>query len=540
MRSGVEAVSRPVFRRFGLAAPAWSGSVRHLVGVLALAAAYYGAAKLGYVLEFSGPVAAVVWLPSGVGIAFLALGGVRFWPGALVGDLLANDYALLPLGSALGQTAGNMAEVLVGALLIRRLAARGSPLDNLGGIARLLGAIAAATAISATVGPLSLRAGGVVSASELPEVMRTWWLGDATGALIVIPLALAWYQPPPRGWARGRGVEAVLMLVAVAGMSQIAFSTESTLAYLVFPALGWAGLRFGRRGATLAIAVAAGVAIWKTTHYHGPFVYDSITHSVLTTQLYIAVAALSTLCLTALVSERERFAEGLEASRARLVEASDTERRRLERNLHDGAQQHLTALAVRLGLASELAREAHEPAAAVLGEAGAEVGLVIDELRELSHGIHPSILSDLGLTRALKAVARRSSVPITFVDELRATQFDESVEATAYYVFAEALTNTQKYAHASSVRVRATATRDALRLEIADDGSGGATEPASGGLAGLRDRVEALGGAFDLDSPSGHGTRIAVVIPRRRAASVRHGTPSGDDKASVEPDVPIG
>ena len=110
--------------------------------------------------------------------------------------------------------------------------------------------------------------------------------------------------------------------------------------------------------------MAAGFAIWQTTHYHGPFVYESIPLSVLTTQLYIAVAALSTLCLAALDCERKRFAEGLDASRARLVKASDTERRRLEHNLHDGAQQHLTALAVRLGLAADLAREAHEPGAA--------------------------------------------------------------------------------------------------------------------------------------------------------------------------------
>jgi signal transduction histidine kinase len=507
---------RPRFGRLGLGLPAWRLPARYVVGVLALAAAYYGAAKLGYVLEFSGPVAAVVWLPSGVGIAFLALGGLRFWPGALVGDLLANDYALLPLGSALGQTAGNMAEVLVGALLIRRLAARGSPLDSLGGLARLLAAIAAATAISATVGPWSLRAGGVVSGSELLEVMRTWWLGDATGALIVIPLALAWYQPPPRGWARSRAVEGVLMLAAVAGMSEIAFTGASPLAYLVFPPLGWAAFRFGRRGATLAIAVAAGVAIWRTTHFHGPFVYDSITLSVLTTQAYIAVAALSTLCLAALVFERERFAEGLDASRARLVKAADTERRRLERNLHDGAQQHLTALAVRLGLAADLAREAHEPGAAALDDAGAEVGQVIDELRELSHGIHPPVLSDLGLARALKGLARRSSVPTSFVNELPSTRFDDTVEATAYYVVAEALTNAQKHAHASSVRLRATATRGALRLEIADDGIGGATEPASGGITGLRDRVEALSGTFDLDSPTGHGTRIAAAIPQRQ------------------------
>jgi signal transduction histidine kinase len=500
--------------RLRLGLPAWHLHGRYIVGVLALAAVYYGAAQLGYLLRFSGPVAAVVWLPSGVGIAFLALGGLRFLPGALLGDLLANDYALLPLGSALGQTAGNMAEVLVGALLIRRLAVHGSPLDSLGGIARLLAAIAAATAISATVGPLALLAGGVVSGSDLPEVARTWWLGDATGALIVIPLALAWYQPPVRGWARSHAVEGLLMLAAVAGASEIAFRSKSPLAFLVFPALGWAALRFGRRGATLAIAVAAGFAIWHTTHHHGPFFYDSITLSVLTTQVYIAVAALSTLCLAALVLERKRFAEGLAASRARLVKASDTERRRLEHNLHDGAQQHLTAVAVRLGLAADLARETHEPDAAALAEAKAELELAIDELRELSHGIHPSVLSDLGLGQALKVLVRRSCVPTAFVDELPATRFDDTVEATAYYVVAEALTNAQKHAQASSVRVRAGATRRTLSVEIADDGIGGATTPASGGLTGLRDRVEAVGGTLDVDSDSGHGTRIAALIPR--------------------------
>jgi len=508
--------SRPVLPHSGVALPAWGLQGRYLGGVLGLAAAYYAAAKFGYELEFAGPVAAIVWLPAGVGIAFLSLGGLWFWPGVLVGDLLANDYALLPLGSALGQTLGNMAEVLVAALLIRRLAARGSPLDSLGGIARLLAAITAATAISATVGPLSLVAGGVVSGSELAEVARTWWLGDLAGALVVVPLALAWYQPMARGWPRSRAVEAVLMLATVAGMSEIAFRSERPLANLVFPALGWAALRFGRRGATLAITVAVGIAVWKTTHHDGPFVFDSITLSVLSTQLYIAVAALSTLCMAALMSERKRFAAGLDASRARLVTASDTERRRLEHNLHDGAQQRLSALAAKLGLAADRARETHQPGAAILDDAGAEVVLAIDELRELSHGIHPSVLTDLGLATALRAVARRSSVPITFVDELPSTRFDETVEATAYYVFAEALTNVQKYAHASSIRVRTSTPTHGLHLKITDDGVGGAVEPTSGGLTGLRDRVEALGGTFHLDSPSDQGTTISVVLPQRQ------------------------
>src|SRR3954462_371554 len=329
MSFGTEVVSEPISRRVGLELPAWGLRGRYVAGVAALGCAYYAAAKVGYELEFSGPVAAIVWLPAGVAIAVLSLGGLRFWPGVLIGDLLANSYSTLPIGSALGQTLGNMLEVLVAAMLIRRILARGSPLDSLGGLGRLLAAIAAGTAISATIGPVSLWAGNVISGSELPRVARTWWLGDAAGALVVIPLALAWYRPPPRGWARGRAVEAMVMLAAVAGMSEIVFRSDRPLSYLVFPALGWAGLRFGRRGATLAIVVAVGFAVWNTTHYHGPFVFDSITLSVLSSQLYIAVAALSTLCLAALVSERKTFAEQLDASRARLVKASDSERRRL-------------------------------------------------------------------------------------------------------------------------------------------------------------------------------------------------------------------
>jgi signal transduction histidine kinase len=143
--------------------------------------------------------------------------------------------------------------------------------------------------------------------------------------------------------------------------------------------------------------------------------------------------------------------------------------------------------------------------------------LAIDELRELAHGIHPAALTTYGLASAISGIAARSALPITLV-ELPSTRVDEAAEATAYYLFAEILANAQKHAHASSIRARATTTPRILHLEIADDGIGGATERPGGGLTGLRDRVEALGGTFTIDSPSGHGTRIAAAIPATRAA----------------------
>jgi integral membrane sensor domain MASE1 len=120
--------------------------------------------------------------------------------------------------------------------------------------------------------------------------------------------------------------------------------------YLIFPPLIWAALRFGPRGGTLAVLIAAAFTVWNTSHYLGPFVFSKIGPDVVGTQLFLAVAALTTFCIAAVVSEREAFGEGLRASRARLVEASDTERRKLVRNLHDGAQQRLSALPVHLHL----------------------------------------------------------------------------------------------------------------------------------------------------------------------------------------------
>ena len=149
--------------------------VRYVLLVGALAGAYYGAAQIGYELKFTGPVAAIVWLPVGVGIAFLYLGGLSLWPGVVLGDLLANEYETLPLGSAIGQTIGNMLEVVVAAYLIRRLVRNGRPLDSVAGVCGLLVAIFAGTAVSATIGPLSLaprrRPIDVGSAARLAHVV---------------------------------------------------------------------------------------------------------------------------------------------------------------------------------------------------------------------------------------------------------------------------------------------------------------------------------------------------------------------------------
>jgi len=233
----------------------------------------------------------------------------------------------------------------------------------------------------------------------------------------------------------------------------------------------------------------------------------------LSTQLYVAVAALSTLVVAAIVTERERFGERLAASRARVIGAADGERRRLERNLHDGAQQRLTALAFQLREASGRVQQAPEQAPILFHDAETELSLAIDELRDLAHGIHPAVLTDLGLEAAAENIAGRAQMPVTVDMELPRTRLDDGVEATAYYVIAESVANAQKHASASAIWIRASLAHGKLHLAIGDDGVGGATDRSGSGLEGLRDRVEASGGTFVVDSPPGRGTLITATIP---------------------------
>ncbi|MET0731412.1 MAG: sensor histidine kinase, partial [Solirubrobacterales bacterium] len=212
------------------------------------------------------------------------------------------------------------------------------------------------------------------------------------------------------------------------------------------------------------------------------------------------------------ITDRLQREQELKASRARIVAAADEARRRLERDLHDGAQQRLVALALNLRLAATKLETDPEAAAALLSETATELGEATTELRELARGLHPAVLSDRGLRPALEALAGRAPLPVE-LDASQPERLPEAVESASYFVVAEALTNVARYAHASRAEVSVSRENGEVEVSIRDDGVGGADPEAGSGLRGLADRVAALDGRLEVVSPPGAGTTVRAVIP---------------------------
>ena len=208
--------------------------------------------------------------------------------------------------------------------------------------------------------------------------------------------------------------------------------------------------------------------------------------------------------------ERRHQDAALQRSRARVIEAADSERRRVGRDLHDGAQQRLMAVGNLLRLASRKLADEHE-AAEVLRLASDELGEAHSELRDLARGLHPVALSERGLESALESLTVGCAMPVTL--EVDAEDLPEQVELAAYFIVSEALTNASRHAGASPVRIRVARSDGALALEVADEGPGGADASGGTGLRGLAERVDALGGRFEVDSPPGAGTRVSARLP---------------------------
>jgi PAS domain S-box-containing protein len=280
-----------------------------------LAATYYAAAKIGLRLAYLHGTVTALWPPVGVGIAALVLYGTRLWPGIVIGDLLVADFSS-PLGTVLGQTLANTLEILVAAALLRRLIGGRTGLERVGDVFALVAAAVVGALISASIATTSLRLGDVIPSDQFAKVWRTWWLSDFSGALVVTPLILTWATRGWRGLTRWHLFEGAALLTALVLLAEI--PSQRDVPYVVFPVLIWAALRFGPRGAATALVVVSSLTVWNTAHNAGPFVRESITDSLLSSQLFLATAALTALVLAAATAERTRADEALRANEERL------------------------------------------------------------------------------------------------------------------------------------------------------------------------------------------------------------------------------
>ena len=658
----------------------------YAASVVVVAGLYYLSGRVGLKLAYLDGAVAALWPPAGFGLAVLFLGGLRLWPGVVIGDLLLADLST-PAATILAQTVGNTVALVVAVLLLRRLTGGRAELTRVVEVLALVVCALLAAVVSGAVGPISLRLGDVISADDLGRVFRTWILGDGSGVLVVAPVLLTWVTLGWRDLRRRDLIEGAVLIVALVLLTEL--PPQRDVPYIVFPVLLWAALRFGPRGAATAILIVCSITVWNTAQSDGPFTRDTLTDSLLATQLFIATSAITSLVLAAVTAERTRAAralaaadaaqraltdeqaalrrvatlvageaspsrvfeqvtaevgrllglpgasvfqydgeahtatvvgawsehgpprfpvgvkleldgdtviakvvrtgspqrveryeqasgtlaktvrgfgyraavaapvsvggrlwgvlaaattssdalpEGLEqrlcdfadlvaqalanadayeklaASRAHVVEVGDAERRRLERNLHDGAQQRLVSVALSLSMVGTKLES--DPAAArkALSAAQEDLAQGLAELRELARGIHPVILTERGLGPALNALLARAPVPVE-IQEMPEQRLTPTVEAAAYYVVAEAITNVGKYAQASGATVGVSRSNGFALVTVADDGVGGADPARGSGLHGLAARVESLNGRLDVDSPPGRGTRIRAEIP---------------------------
>jgi signal transduction histidine kinase len=317
------------------------------------------------------------------------------------------------------------------------------------------------------------------------------------------------------GWSAVLYAAVAVLLVCV--QVPVAWGLGVVLALLASPVLAWDGGPSTAQVALLALGVV-GPWVWAVAAQSLALAHTRLARALLgrsraADDVERAEAAAEQAREDADVAQQR--AEHLATTRTRAVGAADDDRRRIERDLHDGAQQRLVALGVELGTARRAAATDPDAAAAALDHAHREIKETLAELRDLVRGIHPAVLTDRGLDAALSAIAARHPVPVTVdvPDAAALSAASPGAQAAAYFVTAEALTNSARHSGATQVVVRAEVDGPLLRLEVLDDGHGGALPAPGGGLDGLRSRLEALDGTFSLDSPAGRGTRITVEVP---------------------------
>lgn len=274
---------------------------------------YFLAGKLGLALASIHPSASAVWPPTGIALAAALLFGLRVWPAILLGAFLVNITTAGSIATSAGIAAGNTLEALIGARLVNRFAAGIDAFQRPQSVLRFALVIALAATVSASVGLLSLYAGGYAEAARAPGVWFTWWIGDTVGALVFTPFILVWARAR-KDAVTGSPVEAVALGLAIAGVTGLVFSYREPVGYALLPLVVWASVRFGRRGAATAALAISAIALWGTVQGLGPFATDSPNRPLLYLEVFVGSVMLTSLVLAAAIRGREQAEAALRRS----------------------------------------------------------------------------------------------------------------------------------------------------------------------------------------------------------------------------------
>jgi signal transduction histidine kinase len=548
-------------QRLALPRPSLSASLGYLAKVSALAAAYFGGAKLGLTLAAAHSSISAVWPGTGIALAALLLWGNRAWPGVLLGAVLANCWTGVPPLAVAGIATGNTLEALAGAYLLRRVGFRPS-LTRVRDVLALFGlAAVVSTTLSATVGVASLWIEGVLPGGDLGSAWRVWWLGDMTGDLLIAPLLLVFAGGVQLRQRPGRAAEAAALVVTAVAVATFAFTHTGPLGFLIFPVVLWAGLRFAQPGATVTSVVVAGIAVLFTADGSGPFINGSPDDKLLLSQGFMGVAASTALLLAAVTSERQRAEQALRQANEQLeaqvqdrtaeLRHSNAELRRslgeLDQFGHVASHDLSEPLRATVGFAELLAKRYRgrldERADGYIDhiiDGGNRMKALIDALlsypREGKAEVDraevrcDAILRDA--TAALSKTINAASATVT-ADRLPAVQADPVLLRE---VFDNLLSNAVKFSGGAGSHVHVSAQRESQgwRLSFRDNGIGIAphhTElvfrvfkrlhgrdeyPGTGmGLATCRKIVESHGGEIWVKPAAGGGSVFSFTLPDR-------------------------
>lgn len=531
--------------------------LRYTLAVAALAIVYIVAARAGLMMDAVAGFATLVWPPSGLALAALLVFGLGLWPGVLIGAFVANLLAGAPVPVAFGIGVGNTLEAVLAVYALSRIPGFHISLERLADVIGLIVLAAGlSTTVSATIGVTSLYLGGIISSAQLAETWRAWWLGDLIADLLIAPVLLVWASGRGKLGDRKRQLEALALGISVVAASLLIFGGPAgpatatgkfAQAYMFFPLLIWAALRFGQRGAVSMAFIVSVIAIWGTAMGHGPFVRPALYQSLIALQTFMGVAAATFLVLGASISERRRADAETRLAHARAAEANQAKAEFLAVMSHE-LRTPLNAISgyvdlMSLGVDGALTEKQRTSLSRIQLNQQQLLSLIDDvlsfakiEAGKLRIDIQTVLVHDV--IQSLEAIVR----PELQRKELAFScdPCDNSLSARAdpeklRQILLNFIANAIKFTpQTGSIRVGAEPRGDAVRIWVSDTGIGipsdqltrvfepffqveqGPTRGYAGiglGLAIARDLARAMDGEVTLESTLGEGSTVSLRLP---------------------------